>query len=102
MQETEGDAEVPEWRQPLAGIKKHVKSDIVGTPLPDNRFDPRPRVLLAQTAAAVVVPRRMQEEQEGDQPEWRQPLAGIKKHVKSDIVGTPLPPNRFDPKPIGA
>jgi hypothetical protein len=35
--------------------------------------DPRPRVLLAQ--AAVVVPRAMQEEGEGDQPEWRWVLA---------------------------
>jgi hypothetical protein len=52
-----------------------VKSDIVGTPLPPNRFEPRPRVLLAQ--AAVVVPRAMQEEGEGDQPEWRWVLAAV-------------------------
>jgi hypothetical protein len=41
MQETE---EVPEWREGLAGVKKQVRSTVVGTPLPPDRFDNRPRV----------------------------------------------------------
>ncbi len=69
-------------RQDLAGIKKHVKSDIVGTPLPPNRFDPRPwpRVLLAKSAAKPA-PRAMQEDDgEGDQPEWRW-VENFKQHT---------------------
>jgi hypothetical protein len=41
MQETE---EVPEWREGLAGVKKEVRSTVVGTPLPSDRFDDRTRV----------------------------------------------------------
>jgi hypothetical protein len=37
--------------------------------------DPRLRVLLVQPAA--VVPRAMQEEGDGDQPEWRWVLAAV-------------------------
>jgi hypothetical protein len=34
----ENEAEVPEWRDGLAGIKQQVRSSVVGTPLPEDRF----------------------------------------------------------------